>query len=64
MNQKAKKCWKNRTIKKTNDFNFWAKKTLDLDPESIIRIRIKIKPCIRIRIKLIRIRNTAVNLPK
>jgi len=42
-------------IKKTIDFNFWAKKNLDHDPEYRIRIpiriRIKIKPWIRIRFK-------------
>jgi len=56
MNQKAKqvqeklKIWEKNSI----DFNFWANKTLDQDPESGIRIRIliKIKPWMRIRIRI------------
>jgi len=35
MSQKAKKCKKNSALKKVSiDFYFWAKKTLDQDPES------------------------------
>jgi len=52
MNQKVKKVIEKLEIKKMSiDFNFWAKKTLDQDPKSGIRIRFKIKPWIRIRIK-------------
>jgi len=52
MNQKAKNVVEKREIFKFSiDFNFWAKKALDQDPESGIRICIKIKTWIRIRIK-------------
>jgi len=38
MNQKAKKVQEKLDIKKTSiDFNFWANKTLDQDPESTKR---------------------------
>jgi len=39
-------------LKFSIDLKFLAKKALDQDPESGIRIRIKIKPWIRIRISI------------
>ena len=55
MNHKAKKVQEKLDITKNSiDFNFWAKKALDQDLESGIgiRTRMKIKPWIRIRIRI------------